>query len=222
MLLTNYLISAWRNIFKHKLFSAINILGLAIGLASCILIALFVRDELSYDGFWSKADSIYRSHITFSVPGRDPMSMAMTPGPFIHALKKDFPQVTHASRLSIQEPTVIIADKYFVDEISLVDTEFTDIFDLGVVAGSLNGALSSMSNIILNETLAIKYFGNENAIGKTVTIDFDTFKRDYNVAAVIKDMNKNSQVILQAMVAIDEPAWEEQSYMFDEIGRAHV
>ncbi|MCP5381550.1 MAG: ABC transporter permease [Kordiimonadaceae bacterium] len=215
MLLNNYLISAWRNIFKHKLFSAINIFGLAIGLAACILIALFVRDELSYDKFWSKADQIYRTHITFSVPGRDPMDMVMTPGPVIHALLKDFPQVEHASRLASQEPTIIINNHYFVDDISLVDEDFINIFDLEAVEGDLNTALKSLNNIVLTEKLAKKYFGSNNAIGKIITIDFDSYKRDYKVAAVIKDMAKNSQVITDALVAIDEPAWKEKDWMFD-------
>lgn len=215
MLLTNYLTSAWRNIFKHPLFSAINILGLAIGLASCILIALFVRDELSYDNFWSNADNIYRTHLTFSVPGRDPMEIAMAPGPVIHALKKDFPQVIHASRLSEEEPTVIIGDKYFVDDITLVDPDFANIFDLNVISGDLTSAFDGYSSIVLSETLAGKYFGTTQVVGQTLTIDFDIFKRDYTVAAVIKDMNKNSQVIADALVIIDEPAWKDQPYMFD-------
>ncbi len=215
MLLTNYLLSAWRNIFKNPLFSAINILGLAIGLASCILIALFIRDEISYDKFWTKADSIYRSHITFSVPGRDPMYIAMTPGPVIHALKKDFPQVENAARISVQEPTVIIDNKYFVDFITLADPEFTTLFELEVIAGDATNALNGLSNIILNESLAKKYFGNENAVGKMLTLDFDVFQREYVVAAVIKDMRENSMVKAEAIIAIDEPAWIEQPYMFD-------
>lgn len=215
MLLTNYLTSAWRNIFKHPLFSAINILGLAIGLASCILIALFVRDELSYDKFWSNADNMYRTHITFNVPGRDPMKIAMAPGPVIHALKKDFPQVTYAARLSEEEPTVIIGDKYFVDDITLVDPDFPKIFDLDVISGDLDNAFVGFNNIVLNETLASKYFGASQAVGQTLTIDFDIFKRDYTVVAIIKDMNKNSQVNVQAMINIDEPAWKDQPWMFD-------
>ncbi|MBT5187148.1 MAG: ABC transporter permease [Kordiimonadaceae bacterium] len=119
MLLTNYILSAWRNIFKHKLFSAINILGLAIGLASCILIALFVRDEIGYDNFWTKADSIYRTHITFHVPGRDPMQMVQTPGPVMAALKKDFPQIVNAARITNKKPTLILNSKYFLEDVSV-------------------------------------------------------------------------------------------------------
>ncbi len=215
MLLTNYFVSAWRNIYKHKLFSAINILGLAIGLASCILIALFVRDEISYDKFWSNADNMYRVHLTFNVPGRDPMKLAMAPGPVIHAWKKDFPQVTHASRLSQREPTVIIGDRYFVDDITLVDPDFPEIFDLNAVSGDLTNAFIGFDNIVLNETLANKYFGSKQAVGQIITLDFGSFQRDYNVAAVIKDMPKNSQVIPKALITIDEPAWKEQPWMFD-------
>lgn len=215
MLLANYFISAWRNIFKHALFSTINIFGLAIGLASCIMISLFVQDELSYDSFWQKADNIYRSHITFSVPGRDPMYIAMTPGPVIHALKKDYPQVEHAARLSIAEPTIIVNNQYFVDFITLADPDFTEIFDLDVVSGDAIKALGDTTSIILNETLAEKYFGVEDPIGNTLTIDFDIYKKDFVVAAVIKDMAKNSMVQAQAIIAIDELAWIEQPYMFD-------
>ncbi len=90
MLIVNYIKTAWRNILQHKLFSIINVLGLAIGLAAVILITLFVRDELSYDKFWSKADNIYRSQITFNAPGRDPFHMVATPRPCNSCIKKTF------------------------------------------------------------------------------------------------------------------------------------
>ncbi|MBT6037264.1 MAG: ABC transporter permease, partial [Kordiimonadaceae bacterium] len=129
MLLTNYIISAWRNIYNHKLFSAINILGLSIGLAAVMLIALFVRDEASYDNFWTKADRIYRTYITFNIPGRDSMISVQTPGPVIHALKKDFPQVENAARIFLSEPTIILNGNYFLEDISIVDADIINIFD---------------------------------------------------------------------------------------------
>ena len=100
MLFTNYILSAWRNIYNHKLFSAINIIGLAIGLAACMLIALFVRDEVSYDKFWANSDNIYRMHQTFLPTARPPMVFSMTAGPIVHAIKKDFPQVEEAARVT--------------------------------------------------------------------------------------------------------------------------
>lgn len=215
MLLSNYLLSAWRNIFKHSLFSAINIIGLAIGLAACILIALFVRDELSFDKFWTKADTIYRTHIAFFAPGRNPMHIATTPGPIVHALKKDYPEIEYASRITLREPTVIIGENYFVDYLGLVDADFLDIFELEVISGSLDDALNSVNNIILNETLATKYFGTTDAVGEILTLDFDIYKRDYRVAAVIIDMKENSQIRANAFISIDEPVWIDEPYMFD-------
>ena len=211
MLLTNYLISAWRNIFNHKLFSAINILGLAIGLAACILIALFVRDELSYDTFWAKSDRIHRTHISFQVPGRDPVQTVLTPGPVKAALKKDFPQIVNAARISNRNPTIIIDNEYFLENISVVDTDIIDMFDFDIFEGELSAAINDKSSLILNRTLATKYFGNNNPIDQIVTIDFNSFKRDYRVAAIIEDMPQNSQLNITAMIAVDEDAWGKDS-----------
>lgn len=211
MLLTNYLTSAWRNIFNHKLFSAINILGLAIGLAACMLIALFVRDELSYDSFWTKSDRIYRTHMGFQVPGRDPVQTVLTPGPVKAALKKNFPQIINAARISNRNPTIIIDNEYFLENISVVDTDIINMFDFDIFEGELTAAINDKSSLILNRTLATKYFGNNNPIDQIVTIDFNSFKRDYRVAAIIEDMPENSQLNITAMIAVDEDAWGKDS-----------
>jgi len=81
MLLGNYLTTAWRNILRHKLFSIINILGLAIGLAAVMLITLFVRYDLSFDTFWENADNIYRVHSHYDTPGQDPDSLVLSSPP---------------------------------------------------------------------------------------------------------------------------------------------
>ncbi len=214
MLFTNYLTSAWRNILNHKLFSAINILGLAIGLAAVMLIALFVRDELSYDNFWTKADNIYRAHISFFIPGRDPMNAVSMPGPVIHALKKDFPQITNATRIGQSNPTLVIDGNYFLEDISLVDSDIVNMFDFNVVAGDLSAALNDNSSLVLNQTIANKYFGEKNPINQVINIDFGVFKRDYKVAAIIKDMPTNSQINIKSMISIDEEAWKDEEYMF--------
>ncbi|MBT5072242.1 MAG: FtsX-like permease family protein [Kordiimonadaceae bacterium] len=216
MLLTNYIISAWRNIYNHKLFSAINILGLSIGLAAVMLIALFVRDEASYDNFWTKADRIYRTYITFNIPGRDSMISVQTPGPVIHALKKDFPQVENAARIFLSEPTIILNGNYFLEDISIVDADIINIFDFNVLSGDLVNAMSDFSSLVLNETVARKYFGEQNPIDQIITIEFGIFKKDYKVAAIIEDMPTNSQLNITAMVAIDEDAWKDRSYMFEQ------
>ncbi|WP_394176058.1 ABC transporter permease [Thalassotalea litorea] len=214
MLLTNYFQTGWRNLLKNKLFSMINIIGLAIGLAACALIMMFVKHETSYDNFWENADRIHRSHITFAIPGRDPMHASSSPGPLIHALKKDFPQVEYASRIGGWGPTIEHNGQVFVEQIKLVDTDFAKIFSVNVLKGDLEAALQDNSSIVLNESLAKKYFGDQDPIGQVLALDFNFFKKDYQVAAIIADTPRNSQIDLPALIAIDETAWQEQNYMF--------
>lgn len=214
-LASNYILSAWRNIFSHKLFSAINILGLAIGLAAFMLIALFVRDELSYDKFWQKADDTYRIHMTFLPTGRAPFTFSSAAGPIQNVLKKDFPQIEFAARVTRQQPTLILDNIFFQEDISIVDPDFINIFNFNTVAGDLQIALKDNNSLILNQTLAKKYFGTADAIGKIITLDFDIFKRDYKVAAIIEDMPTNSQVNITSMILLDEKDWLERDWIFD-------
>ena len=215
MLFTNYILSAWRNIYNHKLFSAINIIGLAIGLAACMLIALFVRDELSYDKFWVNSDNIYRMHQTFLPTARSPMVFSMTAGPIIHAIKKDFPQVEEAARVTRKRTTFILGDKYFEESLSLVDPAFIKIFDFKTIEGDLEKALNDQSGLVLNKTLADKYFPDGNALGQTLTINADVYEREFTVGAIIEDMPENSQVNVLSMVSIVEEEWKSQEWLFD-------
>lgn len=216
MILTNYINTAWRNIYNHKLFSAINILGLAIGLAACMLIALFVRDELSYDKFWANSENIYRMHQTFLPTGRAPMVFTMAAGKIIHVLRKDFPQVEDAARVANKRVTIIKDNQYFEEQISLVDPEFVKIFNFNAIAGDLENTLNDQNNIVLNRTLANKFFPDGDAMGKTLTINADVYEREFQVAAIIEDMPENSQVNVSAMVSIVEEEWKEQDWMFDQ------
>tara|TARA_R110002096_G_scaffold426421_1_gene636225 strand:- start:124681 stop:127134 length:2454 start_codon:yes stop_codon:yes gene_type:complete len=215
MLFKNYIISAWRNIYNHKLFSAINILGLSIGLAAVMLIALFVRDELSYDKFWANSDNIYRMHQTFLPSGRPPMEFSSSAGPINNVLKKDFPQIEHVARASTQQPTLILDNKYFQEDITIVDSDLLNILDFKATQGDLKTALSDNTSLILNETLAVKYFGTTEASGKTITLDFDIFKRDFKVTAVIEDLPVNSQIDITSMILLNEEEWKVWEWMFD-------
>tara|TARA_R110002096_G_scaffold436071_1_gene666837 strand:+ start:12611 stop:15082 length:2472 start_codon:yes stop_codon:yes gene_type:complete len=215
MLLTNYFNSTWRNILNHKLFSAINVIGLAIGLAACMLIALFVRDELSYDKFWTKADTIYRTHATYNYPGRDPSHWVLTSGRTYQPFKQYFPEVEYAARITPKEPALILDGEYFVERIAIVDPDFINIFDITTLAGDVKAALADSSSLVLNQTLARKYFGDENPIGRIVTLDFDVYERDYKIAAIIEDLPENSQIQLAGFIPIIEEDWVKIGYMFE-------
>ncbi|GHB63940.1 ABC transporter permease [Psychrosphaera saromensis] len=214
MLIYNYLLSGWRNINHNKLFSSINILGLAIGLAAVTLITLFVRSELSYDTFWKNADTLHRSHIVFKIPGRDPFKAVSAPGPLIHALKKDYPQVTQASRVANISPAIMVGAETFIQQVSLVDKDFLTMFDLTSLSGDLTNALNDPHSLILTKELAVKYFGQEDPIGKTLSLDYDYFKRDYKITAVIENSVSNTQLPIKALALIDENDWTDRTSLF--------
>lgn len=214
MIIENYITTAFRHILRHKLFSAINVLGLAIGLAAVMLIALFVRDEVSYDNFWTKADRIYRTHTSFNPPGRDSMSFVSTPGPVMQALKKDFPQIESASRVLRTHPMVTQGERSFVETITLAEPDVLDIFDFNVIKGDLEKTLASNSGLALSQTMAVKYFADSDPIGQIITLDFDVFERDYTVTAVIEDFPKNSQIEINSLALIIEEDWTENGWIF--------
>ncbi len=213
MLITNYITTAWRNILRHKLFSIINILGLAIGLAAVMLIALYVRYETSYDSFWKNADNIYRLHIEFNRPGQERQLSFPTPPPVIEAMKEEFPEIKAFTRMSPRDRNITFGDQTFTEIISVVDKGFVDVFDFDVIAGETQNALDANNGIILNETIATKIFGAENPIGQILNIDMGEFKRDYIVNAVIKDIPDTSKLLNTAYVPIIAEDWENSGFL---------
>lgn len=191
----NYVKTAFRNLMRQKLFSTINIVGLAIGLAASILILLFVRDELSYDNFWAKKDQIYRMQGTVHLPGRTPSggaSSAMAPA--TPALLADFAEIANITRITyVNSTSVRVGNDQFLDNLMIADPALLTMFDFNVVEGSLDGAMDRPTNIILSRSMAQKYFGDTPAVGQTV---FMTQGGDetFNVVAVIEDIPATSHL----------------------------
>ncbi len=211
----NYVQAALRNILANKVYGLINIVGLAIGLTACILIMLFVRDELSFDRFWAQSDNIYRLHTTFNVPGRQPFVTGSAQGPTKEALKAYFPEeIEYTMRFAQMRPVVKYQNKVFYERVHWVDPEATDIFDLQVVEGDLAVALSDNSSIALNQSFAQKYFGDEVAVGKILTMTTFGVVRDYKVAAVFRDLPHNTVLSFQALTMIDEQDFTHQPDLF--------
>lgn len=211
----NYLSVALRNLIKHKLYSAINIIGLAVGLAACVLITLFVRDEFSYDTQWANAEQIYRLNTTFAVPGREPFVTTFAQGPAKRAIQDYFPdQIESSARIAPLTPVVRYGDRVVSEEIHWVDPEFTDIFNVTVLAGDAKAALSDNSSLVITEAFAERYFGDEDPLGKVMTLSFYDVERDYRIGSVIADFPHNTVLSMQAMVMIDEQDFEQQSWMF--------
>ena len=158
----NYLNMVFRSIWKYKVFSAINILGLAVGLACSLLILMYVQYELSYDRYHEKEDRIYRTTLQGTIAG-NVLSAPIGPYPMAAALRNEFPEVETAARFRqfFQEALVSIGDiNYQEAEVFHVDPQFFDIFSLEFLAGDKTTALTDPNTVVITETIAAKYFSS--------------------------------------------------------------
>src|SRR5690606_36890702 len=156
---------AWRNLIRNKWSSGINILGLAIGLATCLIILLFVNHELGYDRFHKKADRIARIYFEGNVQG-EKMKETVVMAPVAETLKKDFPEVEDATRLRSYDwaPQLAVHDHVFKqDALAYVDANFFDVFTLPFINGDPKTALVEPNTLVLTKAIAQKYFGDEEA-----------------------------------------------------------
>ncbi|WP_262694756.1 ABC transporter permease [Kordiimonas aquimaris] len=166
----SYLLTALRHIFKNRLFTAINILGLAIGLMSCILILLFVRDELTYDRFMPDGDRIVRLHSAFYPPGQVPFLTVRSAGRMMEALKGyATAEVEDGVRLFYNGTTIIKDDVAFSETVTFADPSFFNVFDLPFVQGNGETAFVKPGDFVISEEMAIKYFGRTDVVGETLT-----------------------------------------------------
>jgi putative ABC transport system permease protein len=199
-MISNYLRIAFRNLWKHKIFSFINIMGLTVGMTSCFLIFMYVKFELSYDSMHSKADRIYRV-----------VSDIKTPSDIIHAsgpswavaphTKPDFPQVEEFVRVSGESFLIRRGNIKFQEERSAyVDSAFFRVFDFKLLKGNPRTALTEPFSIVLSETAAKKYFGKEEPLGQTLLFTGDA--KPAKVTGIMKDIPENSQIQADMLVSM--------------------
>lgn len=186
----NYLKIAFRNLWKSKGFSTINIIGLAIGLATCLLIMLFVLDELSFDRYNKKADRIYRVDGDIKFAGNH-FILAVAPDPMGPTLKKDFPQIEQYVRFRSNGGFLVKKGNENVQEDKVVyaDSTLFDVFTLPMLDGDPVTALQQPNTVVITETVARKYFNTTQAAGKTFVINN---KKNYTITGVIKDIPSQS------------------------------
>ncbi len=200
----HYLITSVRNLAGNKLSSIINIGGLAIGLAACILIMLFVQNEMSYDRQWQHADTIGRINTTVLIPGRSSFVSVSASSPMKQAVEDYFPnEVVRATRFIPMHPIVSLDGKAFAEDMHWTDPETALIFDLEVIEGDLHAALSDKASLALSESVARKYFGEEPTLGKVLSIKLYDLQRDYRVGAVFRDLPDNTSLDLRGLARFD-------------------
>jgi putative ABC transport system permease protein len=189
-MIKNYIKTAIRSLSKNKGFTAINVLGLALGLASCLLIIFYVFDELNYDKYNTKADRIYRINEDISFGGNS-NSYAVTPAPMAAALKNDFPEVEQVVRFRSRSGLQVKKANQDIQENAVVyaDPSIFKVFTFPMINGDPGTALNDTHSVVITEKAAQKYFNRTNVVGQVLTIN-DTAL--YKITGVIKDIPKQS------------------------------
>ncbi len=217
-MLRNYLKTAFRNLWRSRGFSALNVVGLAIGLATCLLILIFVMDELSYDRFNKNADRIFRvdSEIKFSGNHFD---LATNAAPAAKALEQDYPEVEKAVRFRTQGWQLMRKGNQNLreDAVIFTDSSVFDVFTLPLLSGNPRTALASSHTMVLSERMAKKYFNSTDVVGKTLMVNDNT---PYKITGVMVDMPSQSHFhydfllsMLDVPEAMDNSRW--LSYNFN-------
>ena len=187
----NYLTSLWRYVSKNKAFTLINVAGLIIGMLACMLIAQFVLHELSYDNFHEKKNQIFRLQLDRYDKGELSTQWAAGAGGIGPDLKANFPEVKEFARLTQRSSTLSVGDVFFrEDNIYSASEGFFKIFSIKLIEGIDSIVLRDPFKIVVSQSLAKKYFGSENALGKVFEAGDGTFQ--LQVSAVMKDMPHNS------------------------------
>lgn len=217
----NHLKIAWRNIKKEKLFTFIKIGGFAAGIAACLLIALFIRDELSYDKQYANTDHIYRVVLQAEIDGEIKKSTHF-PLPFAETLVADFPEIKKAgkifgSALSSGGKRAFRltgeTQNNFEEGFLYGDQEIFEILEITLEQGNSEEALTQPGSIILSASRAAKYFPNGNALGKSLVLD-DNPSRPYTVTGIMTDFPKNTHLDFDFMLPIEDSnmRWTSQNY----------
>ena len=209
----NYCKIAVRNLWRNKIFSGINILGLALGITTCLLIILFVQNELSYDRYNDKSDQIYRVVFRGIMQGGEIKEANVMP-PVAQTFKNDYPEVLQATRIRQEGmPRISYGEKTFrTSELAFVDSNFFQVFTLPFIEGDPKTALLQPYSVVITKATAQKYFGNENAIGKM--LEFKDQKAILKVTGVIEEVPENSHFhfdLFGSMSTLTES--REQSWM---------
>src|SRR5690606_17115007 len=190
MMISNYFKIVARNTKKHPLYVLINIFGLAVGMAVSILILLFVKHELSYDGYHEHADRIVRvSRVWFNENGEISLHLGHAAPPFAPLIKSDFGgDVEQAVRLMNFNPLILHDEEAFVEErFFFSDPEVFEVFSWDLLEGNASDLGSFSDAIILSESMARKYFGGENPMGKSLELELPSGRVPFQVRGLMAD-----------------------------------
>ncbi len=198
-----YFLTGIRKLLKDRFYSVINISGLAIGLAGCLLIIFYIQDELSYDKFHEKSDQIYRICALGSI-GNTPINQVYTCAPLPQTLIADYPEVIQAVRIAGKWDAVLnYGDQtFYEDQVLAVDSTFFDVFSFRLLEGDPAGILREPNTVVITESIARKYFGEENAMGKIFNHINEGEENAVRVVGVMEDVPHNAHFHFEFLMAL--------------------
>jgi len=199
-MLQNYFKVALRNILKHKFYSVLNIAGLAFGLAACFLIGLYIYDEVSFDRFHRNSENIYCIGLQGKLGGQEIYTKSSCP-PLAEALVSSVPGVEHATRINDWSNVVMkYEDKAFTEsEVLMVDSNFFEFFSFQLLEGNVKTVLKEPRTMVLTSAAAYKYFGNESAVGKIITVGNDN--EAYKITGIAAKAPANSHIQFEMLLS---------------------
>ena len=199
----NYVVVALRNLAKHRLYSFINIAGLAVALASAILIMLFVRDELSWDKWIPGQNNLYRAEGVVYPPGRDPITASSSMYPLADVLKNEISGVVETTRLTQQNSAVKYGDKSFFEPINPVGANFFQVIQIPLLKGDPATVLARPDTAVITQSIAKKYFGDEDPTGKVFIFDTGA---TVEVTGLIADLPHNTHLDSKIFIPLGSKA----------------
>jgi putative ABC transport system permease protein len=224
-MLRHYLVMAVRSLVRHRLYSLINILGLSVALACAILIALFVRDQLSWDAWIPGTANLYRLEVTFQIPGQEPFALALCPFPVLTAVGEEIPQVRAVTHVLPENLTITAGNRQFRETVTVVDPNFFQVIKLPLAEGDPSRVLAQPDSIVLSQREAAKYFGGVDPVGKTLRVsgvqadecradDLACYSRSHllTVTGVLRNLPHNTQLVADFVMPNTSPA-DEMSQM---------
>lgn len=209
-MLSHVLLSFYRSVSRQRLYTALNVVSLATGIAVFLLLLMVVRYENSYNRWIPDAARIYRLDTTWILPGQAPSEEADSSFLALDLLREEFPQILAGTRSLERRFTIATSDVIGSDYLSFVDTDFLDVLKLPIAAGDRATALSSPSSIVLSQAMAQKYFGTDRVIGRSLVLSEGSLKRSVTVSAVLRDPPPNSTLhflMLVPFTAASEAAY---------------
>jgi putative ABC transport system permease protein len=216
----NYLAVALRNLARNRLHAGINLFGLTVGLAAALLIAVFVRDELSYDAFVRDPVQVFRLDTSVTQPGQAPRKIDLTFASAAANLKLDYPQIQAVARISSSQSGMRRGELEALDRVIWADSTFFEVLPLPVIAGDVRTALEQPESVVLTRSMARKYFGEDTPVGKVIEVNpaLDALPNlrpaeaqtlgsyhPMRVTAILEDLPSNTHLNAQVFAAAHAP-----------------